>query len=62
MVSGRYEHASLILTSNLPFSGWGQRLRLRPPRRRPHSEGHQLPATQPRIDTLPSIKTQDTAD
>ena|GEM_PF-2053027 len=23
MVSSRYEHASLILTSNLPFSGWG---------------------------------------
>jgi len=22
-VSSRYEHASLILTSNLPFSGWG---------------------------------------
>ncbi|MDR0782768.1 MAG: IS21-like element helper ATPase IstB [Propionibacteriaceae bacterium] len=24
LVSSRYEHASLILTSNLPFSGWGQ--------------------------------------
>ncbi|QAY62552.1 DNA replication protein [Xylanimonas allomyrinae] len=23
LVSARYEHASLILTSNLPFSGWG---------------------------------------
>ena len=23
MVSSRYEHASLVLTSNLPFSGWG---------------------------------------
>jgi DNA replication protein DnaC len=23
LVSSRYEHASLILTSNLPFSGWG---------------------------------------
>jgi len=23
LVSTRYEHASLILTSNLPFSGWG---------------------------------------
>jgi DNA replication protein DnaC len=22
LVSSRYEHASLILTSNLPFSGW----------------------------------------
>ena len=22
-MSSRYEHASLILTSNLPFSGWG---------------------------------------
>ena len=24
LVSSRYEHASLILTSNLPFSGWGE--------------------------------------
>jgi DNA replication protein DnaC len=24
LVASRYEHASLILTSNLPFSGWGQ--------------------------------------
>jgi hypothetical protein len=23
LVSSRYEHASLILASNLPFSGWG---------------------------------------
>lgn len=23
IVSSRYEYASLILTSNLPFSGWG---------------------------------------
>ena len=23
LVSSRFEHASLILTSNLPFSGWG---------------------------------------
>ena len=23
LVSSRYEHASLILTANLPFSGWG---------------------------------------
>ena len=23
MVSSRYKHASLILTRNLPFSGWG---------------------------------------
>jgi DNA replication protein DnaC len=23
LVPSRYEHASLILTSNLPFSGWG---------------------------------------
>src|SRR3954467_4011331 len=23
LISSRYEHASLILTSNLPFSGWG---------------------------------------
>lgn len=23
MVSSRYEHASLFLTSHLPFSGWG---------------------------------------
>jgi len=24
LVSSRYEHASLILTSNLPFSNWGE--------------------------------------
>lgn len=24
LVSSRYEHASLVLTSNLPFSGWGE--------------------------------------
>ncbi len=24
LVSSRYEHASLILTSNLPFAGWGE--------------------------------------
>lgn len=23
LVSSRYEHASMVLTSNLPFSGWG---------------------------------------
>jgi DNA replication protein DnaC len=74
LVSSRYEHASLILTSNLPFSGWGRRLRRpssrrrddrprRPPRRRPDPQGRQLPATQNRsIDTLRGIRTQDTAN
>ena len=58
LVSSRYEHASLILTSNLPFS-LGRRLRRpsrrrrddrphRPPRRRPHPQRRQLPAPRTR--------------
>ncbi|GEM_PF-406807 len=58
LVSSRYEHASLILTSNLPLK-LGRRVRRpgrrrchdrphRPPRRRPHPERRQLPAPQPR--------------
>ncbi len=50
LVSSRYEHASLILTSNLPFARWGDVFgdqvvaaamidRHRPPRRSHHPEG-----------------------
>ena len=73
LVSSRYEHASLILTSNLPFSGWGSVfgdqavasamidrvvhhadvLTLRGASYRLRNRG---------IDTLPSVRTQDTAD
>ncbi|MGL5827308.1 MAG: IS21-like element helper ATPase IstB [Nocardioides sp.] len=59
LVSSRYEHASLILTSNLPFSGWGgvfgdQAVAAAMIDRVVHHadvltpEGRQLPATQPR--------------
>ena len=59
LVSSRYEHASLILTSQPAVQRLGRRLRRpsrrrrddrprRPPRRRPHPQGRQLPATQPR--------------
>lgn len=58
LVSSPYELASLILTSNLPLSGWGgvfgdqgRRRRHdrpdRPPRRRPDPQRSQLPAPQP---------------
>jgi len=73
LVSSRYEQASLILTSNPPFSGWGgvfgdqavaaamidrvvhhaDVLSLKGGTYRPRNRG---------IDTLPSIRTQDTAD
>ncbi len=55
LVSSRYERASMIVTSNKPFSAWGGDLRRRrcrhcddrpahPPRRDPQPEGRQLPA------------------
>ena len=31
LVSSRFEHASLILTSNLPFSSWGTETKSSPP-------------------------------
>ncbi len=59
LVSSRYEHASLILTSQPAVQRLGRRLRRpgrrrrddrphRPPRRRPHPQRRQLPAPQPR--------------
>ncbi len=42
LVSSRYEHASLILTANLPFARWGRRL-LRPNRRRGDDRPHRPP-------------------
>ena len=59
LVSSRYEHASLVLTSQPAVQRLGRRLRRpsrrrshdrphRPPRRRPHPQRRQLPATQPR--------------
>ena len=58
LVSRRYERASMIVTSNKPFSAWGEifgdevdRRRddrpARPPRRDPRAERRQLPAQRP---------------
>jgi len=73
LVSSRYEHASLILTSNLPFSGWGgvfgdQAVAAAMIDRVVHHadvltlKGASYRLRNRGIDTLPSIKTQDTAD
>ena len=73
LVSTRYEHASLILTSNLPFSGWagvfGDQVVAAAMIDRivHHADVIALKGASYRlrdrgIDTLPSIKTQDTAD
>jgi DNA replication protein DnaC len=73
LVSSRYEHASLTLTSNLPFSGWGgvfgdQAVAAAMiDRIVHHADVLTLKGTSYRlrnrgIDTLPSIRTQDTAD
>ena len=59
LVSSRYEHASLILTSQPAVLRLGRRLRRpsrrrrddrphRPPRRRPHPQRRQLPTPRPR--------------
>src|SRR5215212_11188920 len=58
LVSRRYERASLIVTSNKPFSAWGEifgdehRHRhdrpARPPRRNPQPQRRQLPPQRPR--------------
>jgi DNA replication protein DnaC len=59
LVSRRYERASLIVTSNKPFSAWGRDLRrrghrrrddrqTRSPRRDPRAQGRQLPPQRPR--------------
>lgn len=73
LVSSRYEHASLILTSNLPFSGWGgvfgdQAVAAAMIDRIVHHadvltlKGASYRLRGRGIDSLPSIKTQDTAD
>ena len=73
LVSSRYEHASLILTSNLPFSGWGgvfgdQAVAAAMIDRIVHHadvltlKGASYRLRGRGIDSLPSIRTQDTAD
>ncbi|WP_033107414.1 IS21-like element helper ATPase IstB [Microbacterium profundi] len=73
LVSSRYEHASLILTSNLPFSGWGgvfgdQAVAAAMIDRIVHHadvltlKGASYRLRGRGIDSLPSIKTQDRAD
>ena len=73
LVSSRYEHASLILTSNLPFSGWGavfgdQAVAAAMIDRVVHHadvltlKGASYRLRNRGIDTLPSVRTQDTAD
>ena len=73
LVSSRYEHASLVLTSNLPFSGWGgvfgdQAVAAAMIDRIVHHadvltlKGASYRLRNRGIDTLPSIRTQDAAD
>jgi len=73
LVSSRYEHASLVLTSNLPFSGWGgvfgdQAVAAAMIDRIVHHadvltlKGGSYRLRGRGIDSLPSIKTQDQAD
>jgi DNA replication protein DnaC len=73
LVSSRYEHASLILTSNLPFSGWGsvfgdQAVAAAMIDRIVHHadvltlKGASYRLRNRGIDTLPSIRTQNPAD
>jgi DNA replication protein DnaC len=73
LVSSRYEHASLILTSNLPFSGWGtvfgdQAVAAAMIDRIVHHadvltlKGASYRLRNRGIDSLPSIKTQNQAD
>src|SRR5580700_7520331 len=73
LVSSRYEHASLILTSNLPFSGWGtvfgdQAVAAAMIDRTVHHahvltlKGASYRLRGRGIDSLPSIKTQNQAN
>jgi DNA replication protein DnaC len=73
LVSSRYEHASLILTSNLPFSSWGavfgdQAVAAAMIDRIVHHadvltlKGASYRLRGRGIDSLPSIKTQNQAD
>ena len=73
LVSSRYEHASLILTSNLPFSGWGtvfgdQAVAAAMIDRIVHHadvltlKGASYRLRNRGIDSLPSVRTQNQAD
>ncbi len=73
LVSSRYQHASLVLTSNLPFSGWatvfGDQVVAAAmiDRIAHHADVLTLKGASYRlrgrgIDSLPSIRTQDPAD
>jgi DNA replication protein DnaC len=73
LVSSRYEHASLILTSNLPFSGWGtvfgdQAVAAAMIDRIVHHadvltlKGASYRLRNAGIDSLPSVGTQDQAN
>jgi DNA replication protein DnaC len=73
LVSSRYEHASLILTSNLPFSGWGgvfgdQAVAAAMIDRIVHHadvltlKGASYRLRHRGIDSLPSIRTENQAD
>jgi DNA replication protein DnaC len=73
LVSSRYEHVSLILTSSLPFSGWGtvsgdQVVAAAMIDRIVHHadvltlKGASYRLRNRGIDSLPSIKTQNQAD
>ena len=73
LVSSRYEHASLILTCNLPFSGWGGVFgdqvvaAAMIDRIVHHADVLTLKGASYRlrgrgIDSIPSIRTQDKAD
>jgi DNA replication protein DnaC len=73
LVPSRYEHASLILTSNLPFSGWGtvfgdQAVAAAMIDRIVHHadvltmKGASYRLRNRGIDSLPSIRTQNQAD
>jgi len=73
LVSSRYEHASLVLTSNLPFSGWGGVFgdqvvaAAMIDRIVHHADVLTLKGASYRlrgrgIDSLPSIRTQNQAD
>ncbi|MCL8027738.1 IS21-like element helper ATPase IstB [Nocardioides bruguierae] len=73
LVSSRYEHASLVLTSNLPFSGWGgvfgdQVVAAAMIDRIVHHadvltlKGASYRLRNRGIDSLPSVRTQKTAD
>lgn len=73
LVSSRYEHASLVLTSNLPFSGWtavfgDQNVAAAMIDRIVHHadvltlKGASYRLRGRGVDSLPSVRTQDQAD